>query len=179
MNHFMAPLIVLLGLVELALPLQAAAVKAQVSQAPLVTRIDGRVHPELVPPEIAWEHFFYDMASVGFIHPQDAEPSGEMITALSKYNLFISPANVRTVLLVAKATVARVDELRRSLDVADNATPLTTAQRQDTVQGITRAVLSGRDALVTTLPRQEMAALDKYVRTKVVPSIKLQRIVRN
>jgi hypothetical protein len=142
-------------------------------QPPTVTVIDGRRHPESVPPELAWEHFFDNMVTVGFDKREDAEPRPEMVEALSKYNLFIPPEQVRTVLLVSKATIAKIDELRRPLDPEGNGKHQPTkAEIDSAINGVAAAALSGRDELVQRLPRNDMAAVDRYLATKVIPSIK-------
>jgi hypothetical protein len=136
--------------------------------------IDGRVHPELIPPEIAWEHFFYEMVSVGFDDAQAAQPSPKMVTALSRYNLFIPPEQVTTVLLVAKATVTKVNALRQSAEpgVGTSVHPTTP---QTNASQIAAAILSGRNTLIQQLSRDDMAAVDHYVMTTVVHSIKIHK----
>jgi hypothetical protein len=129
-----------------------------------------------VPPEIAWEHFFQDMVITGFDKPEDAEPRAGIVEALSKYNLFIPEAQVRTVLLVSKATIAKVDDLKRPLDPEGNGKNrpgLTKAEREAAIAGAATAVLAGRDQLVQLLPRKDMAAVDRYVVTKIIPSIRV------
>jgi hypothetical protein len=147
------------------------------SQTPAVTRIDGRLHPESVPPEIAWEHFFQAMVMAGFDKRDDAEPRAEIVEALSKYNLFIPQTQVRTVLRVSKATIAKIEALRRPLDPQGQGKGqpgLTRAKRDALLKDVGTTVLSGRDELVEQLPRKDMAALDRYLVTTIIPSIKTQ-----
>src|SRR5260221_1442494 len=67
-RHFTACLILFAGLFSIVPTMQARSISDRVqgaateqaqppSQTPPVTVIDGRRHPESVPPEIAWEHF--------------------------------------------------------------------------------------------------------------------------
>ena len=142
-RHVAACPLVLAGVLGLPATLQADSPSAATllaadgqgrpTQTPAVTIVDGRRHPESVPPEIAWEHFFVTMVMLGFDKPEDTEPRAEMVEALSKYNLFIPPTEVRTVLLVSKATMGKVEELRRPLDPegrGQNQPGLTTADRE-------------------------------------------------
>jgi len=185
-RHFTACLILFADLCSIISTIQASSTADCVqgaatdqaqppSQTPPVTVIDGRRHPESVPPELAWEHFFAAMVMVGFDKPEDVEPRAEIVAALSKHNLFIPPAQVRTVLVVSKATLAKVDALRRPFDPEGrgrNQPGLTKAQKESAMKDIAATVLAGRDELVEQLPRKDMVAIDHYLVTTIVPSIK-------
>src|SRR4051812_36865941 len=113
MNRYLAACLLVLAGIVAVLP----RVHAQPSpQAGTVTVIDGRLHPESVPAPLGWEHFFDDMVMVGFDTPYDVDPRPEIIEPLSKYNLLIPEAQVRTVLLVSKATIDKINALKRPLD---------------------------------------------------------------
>ena len=188
-RHFTACPIVLTGIVWIGPTFQAwsAPEPAQsvAGQAPVppqtsnVTRLNGRVHPELIPPEIAWEHFFRLMVGAGFDTLEDAEPQADMVEALAKYNLLIPPTQVRTVLRVSQKTMAKVEALRRPLDEEGQGKVhlgWTKEQRQSVLKEIGITILAGRDALVAQLPRNDMQAVDRYLANTIIPSVRTRII---
>jgi hypothetical protein len=188
-RHFTACLIVLAGVVCIVPTFKAWSISGPAlsvagqtpppPQTPAVTQLDGRLHPESIPPEIAWEHFFRAMVSVGFDTLEDAEPRADIVEPLSKYNLLIPPTQVRTVLRVSQATIAKVEALRRPFDQEGQGKihlGWTKEQRQSVLKEIGITILAGRDALVEQLPRNDMLAVDRYLAKNIIPPIKTRII---
>jgi hypothetical protein len=73
-------------------------------------RVVGQLEPHRIPLAVAWEAAFRTAVTVAA--GEEGLQSDQRIVALSKYSMYINPAEVRQVLAVAGRTLQRVEDIR-------------------------------------------------------------------
>jgi hypothetical protein len=127
--------------------------------------IDGRTHPELIPPAQAWEAAFDVLAR---------SIEGPTLEGLSRYNLYIPIEEARLVRDVASETFSRVTDLRGALDAEHRGTTqLSTAERERIKAAIPATVLAGRAKLIDRLPRRSMKAVESWLARSILPGMQV------
>jgi hypothetical protein len=168
--------VLLLALVVLQSPAISASPESQPAPklGPHTHTIDGSEHPELIPAELAWETAFRNLWAAA-THPGD-QPTDRGIAALSKYELKIPVDDVRKVVQVTKAVLAKLHELRRDFErehTSGISLGWTPAERKARQLLIGETIIDGRDELVYRLPPAAFRAVKRWVQRSIVPGIKV------
>jgi hypothetical protein len=133
--------------------------------SPRLRMIDGRTHPELIPPEQAWEAAFDVLAT---------SSEGLTLEGLSRYNLHIPLEDARFVRDIASETFSCVTDLRGALDGEHRGTTeLSAAERERIQAAIPATVLAGRAKLVDRLPRRSMKAVETWLARSILPGMQV------
>ena len=137
--------------------------------------INGKTDPDRIPPEVAWENLFTAVV-VTLEDTQQFEE--ERVRALAVHNFDIDVDEMRRLAVIATRTRADLIMLRSPLDREHQGEPLdwSLAQREHRQREIRDAVLSGRNAVRKQLSQKAVAAVEKYIREKILPgTVILQR----
>lgn len=139
--------------------------------------IHGKDNPELIPREVAWEHFFWYVVQDVFVDDngrQYDEPLPDVLEGYARFTLVIPVADAAVVATVARTALEGVDAIRQPLTDEHNGKihlSWSLEQRQAQVAKSYQQVLDSRDELQRRLSAPSFRRLERYVQEKIVPSM--------
>ncbi len=135
--------------------------------------INGRDNPELIPPDVAWTMFLLHMKNLT-LDPASGRHTPTRTHGLARYSLHVTDEEATTIVEHALRFADRYESVMRPLDAEHEGKQTFTPERRKAIRSqASQVAIEARNDLMAALSPQGRAAVERYLRDVVVPSISM------